>query len=172
MYTTDELGRPIYNADSVREALYAEDLDVIHTLEFEEQYDINKFNQFADELDIQQIHLYNAVNTSKLKYDNELSANWLMPEDYKSIDIAQYVLDRCNTNEERQRAGEELVAFADRNLFPLLQYMIYLVDTMRENGIVWGVGRGSSVASFVLYVLGVNKIDPIKYDLDWQEFLR
>ena len=54
----------------------------------------------------------------------------------------------------------------------LLRYMIYLVDFMRENGIVWGVGRGSSVASYVLYLIGVHKIDSIKFGLDWREFLR
>jgi DNA polymerase III alpha subunit len=50
--------------------------------------------------------------------------------------------------------------------------MCYLVDFMRENKIVWGVGRGSSVASYVLYLIGVHKIDSIQYDLDWTEFLR
>ena len=50
--------------------------------------------------------------------------------------------------------------------------MIYLVDYMRKNKIVWGVGRGSSVASYVLYLIGVNKIDSIKYKLECQEFLR
>jgi len=50
--------------------------------------------------------------------------------------------------------------------------MIYLVDFMRENEIVWGVGRGSSVASYVLYLIGVHRIDSIKFGLDWREFLR
>jgi len=54
----------------------------------------------------------------------------------------------------------------------LLRYMIYLVDFMREHTIVWGVGRGSSVASYVLYLIGVHKIDSIQYGLDWREFLR
>lgn len=54
----------------------------------------------------------------------------------------------------------------------LLRYMIYLVDYMRENKIVWGVGRGSSVASYVLYLIGIHKINSIHYDLDWKEFLR
>ena len=57
-------------------------------------------------------------------------------------------------------------------MYHLLRYMIYLVDFMRENNIVWGVGRGSSVASYVLYLIGVHRIDSIQYDLDWREFLR
>jgi DNA polymerase III alpha subunit len=54
----------------------------------------------------------------------------------------------------------------------LLFYLKYLVDAMRENKIVWGVGRGSSVASYVLYLIGVHRIDSIKYDLDIKEFLK
>jgi len=50
--------------------------------------------------------------------------------------------------------------------------MFYLVDFMRENKIVWGVGRGSSTASFVLYLIGIHKINPIQFQLDWREFLR
>ena len=68
--------------------------------------------------------------------------------------------------------NEELAEFERREMFDLLRYMIYLVDFMRENNIIWGVGRGSSVASYVLYLIGVHKIDSIKYNLDWREFLR
>jgi len=55
---------------------------------------------------------------------------------------------------------------------PLLKWMKYFVDTCRTNRVVWGVGRGSSVASYVLYLIGVHRIDSMKYNLDWQEFLR
>ena len=57
-------------------------------------------------------------------------------------------------------------------MIDLLCYLKYLVDTMREHNIVWGVGRGSSVASYCLYLLGVHKIDSIKYELDIREFLK
>jgi DNA polymerase III alpha subunit len=43
---------------------------------------------------------------------------------------------------------------------------------MRKHNIVWGVGRGSSVASYVLYLIGVHKINSMYYDLDIEEFLR
>ena len=62
--------------------------------------------------------------------------------------------------------------FQERNLFDLLRYLKYLVDTLRANHMIWGVGRGSSVASHVLYLLGVHRINSIFYDLDVQEFLR
>lgn len=99
-------------------------------------------------------------------------SNWHMPAEYRSMDIAAHVLGLCATPEQLQRAGQELLMFQERNLFDLLRYLKYLVDVMRENKIIWGVGRGSSVASYVLYLLGVHRIDSMFYDLDPAEFLR
>ena len=62
--------------------------------------------------------------------------------------------------------------YQKRDLFMLLQYMKYLVDLMRENNIVWGVGRGSSVSSFVLFLIGIHRINSLYYDLDIEEFLK
>ena len=112
------------------------------------------------------------VSLSVDEYDLMNQNNWLMPEEYKQIDIAQHVIDCCKTDAEIQRAGEELLMFQQRNLFNLLKYLRYLVDTMKSNDIIWGVGRGSSVASYVLYLLGVHRVDSMYYDLDPGEFLR
>jgi DNA polymerase III alpha subunit len=43
---------------------------------------------------------------------------------------------------------------------------------MTANRLIWGVGRGSSVASYVLYLLGVHRIDSMYYELNPEEFLR
>jgi DNA polymerase III alpha subunit len=43
---------------------------------------------------------------------------------------------------------------------------------MKERNIVWGVGRGSSVASYVLFLIGTHKVDSVKYELDFNEFLK
>ena len=97
---------------------------------------------------------------------------WHMPEEYLSLDIAQWVLDQCQTQEELQRVGQELLLYQERNLFDLLRQLKYVVDTWRTNNVVWGVGRGSSVASYVLYLIGVHRINSMYYDLDIEEFLR
>jgi DNA polymerase III alpha subunit len=106
------------------------------------------------------------------EFDKRLQSNWYMPDEYKNLDIAKWILDQCQTDSERQRVGEELLLYLDRNLFQLLQYLKYLVDTMKKHNIVWGVGRGSSVASYVLYLIGVHKINSLFYVLDIREFLR
>ena len=95
-----------------------------------------------------------------------------MPKEYYELDIAQNILDQCSTDEELQRAGQELILFQDREMFVLLKYLKYLVDTMRKNNIVWGVGRGSSVASFILFLLGIHKINSLYYDLSIEEFIK
>jgi len=115
---------------------------------------------------------YNKVDLSVAEFDNINQSNWLMPEEYKTMDIAQYVLDQCKGEAELQRAGEELLLFQERDMFVLLRYLKYLVDTMRANNIVWGVGRGSSVASFVLFLLGIHRINSLYYDLSIDEFLK
>lgn len=98
--------------------------------------------------------------------------HWHMPEEYKTLDIAEHVLSLCKTQEELQRCGAELMLFQERDLFDLLRYLKYLIDTMRTNQIIWGVGRGSSVSSYVLYLLGVHRINSMYYNLDIKEFLR
>jgi DNA polymerase III alpha subunit len=95
-----------------------------------------------------------------------------MSTEYQDLDIAELVIGLCDTPEKLQRVGQELLLYQERGLFDLLRYLKYLVDLMRENHVIWGVGRGSSVASYVLYLLGVHRIDSIYYDLDAAEFLR
>jgi len=108
------------------------------------------------------------------QFDITLQNNWFMPKSYKSIsfDIVEHLLSLCKTSAETNRVLEELELFVQYDMIELLCYLKYLVDTMRENNIVWGVGRGSSVASYCLYLLGVHKIDSIKFELDIKEFLK
>jgi len=125
-----------------------------------------------DLTDMPNIVQYDKPGLSVKEFDDKNQNNWHMPAQYKELDIAKYVLDLCKTDEELQRVGEELLLFQERDMFNLLRYMKYLVDTMRDNNIVWGVGRGSSVSSFVLYLIGINKINSLYYDLSIDEFLR
>lgn len=97
---------------------------------------------------------------------------WLMPEEYQNMDIAQWVLDQCQDQNQLQRAGQELLEYQTRDLMGMLCYLKYLTDTARSNNIVLGVGRGSSVASFVLYLIGVHRIDSLYHNLDFNEFMR
>ena len=145
---------------------------------------IDLYLAFGAELPNPTLQKYIPIDVDQKTFDDVCRSEWLMPKEYKAIDVDDWVLrklmkirkathtDQILYLKEWDRVYEELKAFDNRGMFNLLRYMIYLVDYMRENNIVWGVGRGSSVSSYVLYLIGVHKIDSIKYNLDWREFLR
>lgn len=129
----------------------------------------------VDKNQLDHIPLFDSSTDESLsveEFDAVNQRNWYMPDEYKTLDIAEHVLSLCTTDEQLQRVGKELLLYQQKNLFDLLRYLKYLVDTMKQNNVIWGVGRGSSVASYVLYLLGVHRVDSIYYDLDPEEFLR
>jgi len=133
---------------------------------------INLDQLFLSDENIPDIVEYVDSKSSVEEFDEHNQSQWQMPIEYFELDIAKWVLDQCKNEEELQRAGDELLKFHERNMFPLLQYLKYLVDTMRRNNIVWGVGRGSSVASYVLYLIGIHRINSLYYQLSVDEFLK
>ena len=100
------------------------------------------------------------------------TTNWFIPYEYKTMDIVDWLQQQCPTPEIRERVTEELRLFAKHDMIPVLKTMKYVVDTLRANNVVWGVGRGSSVASYVLFIIGVHKIDSVKYKLPINEFFK
>lgn len=99
------------------------------------------------------------------------SKKWFIPEDYYP-NLTEMLYSMCETDEQRDRVSRELELYIQHGMYDLLHVMKYIVDTLRENKVVWGVGRGSSVASYVLYLIGVHKIDSIKYKLPIEEFFK
>ena len=130
------------------------------------------FNPELNLTHIPNIIQYELSNLSVAEFDKKNRDEWFIPEEYKTFDIAKWLLDQCTHEEEMQRVGKELLLYQKRDMFILLQYMKYLVDTMRANNIVWGIGRGSSVSSFVLFLIGIHRINSLYYDLDIEEFLK
>lgn len=116
--------------------------------------------------------LDNKYDVTVEEYHINNTSTWFTPDRYKALDVLQYVLSLCVTQAEIERVQEEYKLFKERELDDVLRFFIYLVDYLRENNIVWGVGRGSSVASYILFLIGVHKIDSIRYSLDIKEFLK
>jgi DNA polymerase III alpha subunit len=131
-----------------------------------------KFNPVLELDTIPTLIQYVESSQTVEEFDSEKMNNWFFPKEYQNFDIAKFVLEQCKNDAELQRAGEELLMYQERDLFMLLRYLKYLVDTMRKHKIVWGVGRGSSVSSFVLYLIGVHRINSLYYDLQISEFLK
>jgi DNA polymerase III alpha subunit len=104
--------------------------------------------------------------------DRDWYSNWLTPREYQEINVLDYCLSRCRTDEQRQRVNMELDMMTQRNMLPILRHLIYCTDVWRQNGVVWGVGRGSSVCSFVLFLIGITRINPLEHGLDISEWLK
>lgn len=134
--------------------------------------------KFDDQID------YETPADSSDKYNYKNADNWWMPEEYKTLDIEQWLYTRVSeelqiapsdfvyNSEKWMRVEQELEEFKKRDMLPMLQFLVYMVDQLKHNNILWGVGRGSSVSSYILYLIGVHKIDSVKYNLDYKEFLR
>lgn len=132
--------------------------------------DIELYNRTDRYLDTN----YGVLNTAsdEVYKDANWFSYWVTPAPYNEIDVETEILNRCSSEAEFHRAKEELELFNQRNMYPVLQHLLYLVDHWRANGILWGVGRGSSVSSLVLYLIGINRINPLDFDLNIEEFLK
>ena len=165
----DNLGRVVFEADTLFDMLLdGKDLAGILC---EDTEDTRKYNQFSQN---GKLRIYSDDEQSKTieDFDKTASSEWFTPSEYKSINIIEWLINRCETDEEQIRVAEELILYEERNLYPLLKHLIFLVDHFRKNDVVWGVGRGSSVSSYVLYLIGTHKVNSIKYGLNIKEFLR
>jgi DNA polymerase III alpha subunit len=169
----DNLGIPIYSTSDIVDLIYQGKSEVLNNILVEPDKEIDLYNQSALDQGYAQLNQYQPTNLTIDEFDSTLQQDWLMPEEYKNLDIKSWVISQAPPwDPESSRVNEELAAFEERNMLNLLRWLKYFVDTCRANGVVWGVGRGSSVASYVLYLIGVHRVDSIKYNLDWREFLR
>jgi len=171
---TDSLGIPRFSNRDLVDMIYSGHIDKCHVVLCDNSVDVDKFNNYANENGLPSLTKYIPLDVEEKTFDGVCQGEWFMPEEYKTLDVDAFLLGKIGgkLTKEWGRCLEELEAFRERDMEDLLRYMIYLVDFMRENNIVWGVGRGSSVASYVLYLIGVHRINSIQYDLDWREFLR
>lgn len=154
--------------------LYSSQLSSLSKINVTNQLLINQFNTAvdlnADQID--QMKLYIEPSCSIDEFDQLNQAHWFIPNNYKDFNIAEWLLAQCKTDTETNRVITELELYVQHNMVDVLVCIKYLVDYMREHNIVWGLGRGSSVASYCLYLIGIHKVDSIKYQLDIKEFLK
>ena len=167
----DQYGQTYTNSQELCDLLYKNPGLDISLFQVEDSIEYNRsVAELHAELDL--LDSYHNINMSVEEFDRVLQTNWRMPQEYRELDIAEYILSLCQKEHELQRVGQELLLYQERDLFDLLRYLKYLVDTLRKNNVVWGVGRGSSVASYVLFLIGVHKINSLYYNLDIEEFLK
>ena len=169
-------GEPIFSSADLITEVYRGNLDKLYLAKADpDDREYQSYIQFLDKNTLDDWPLpepFIVSDTNIKQFDQNNQNNWFMPREYAEFDILGYIYSLCRTEEETDRVLKELELFVKHDMIDVLRFLKYLVDTMRENKVLWGVGRGSSVASYCLYLLGVHKIDSLKYDLDIREFLK
>lgn len=169
----NKFGAVFLDPEELFEALYSGKIKNFENIYIDKQ-NVDEFNQAVKENkdSFSLLKHYQEPEESLEFFDEANQCDWFMPEDAVHHNLIEMLYGMCETDEQRDRVSKELELFIQHGMLDLLFYLKYLVDTMRENNIVWGVGRGSSVASYVLFLIGIHKIDSIKYNLDIKEFLK
>jgi DNA polymerase III alpha subunit len=132
---------------------------------------INIYNEWCQTFDLDQF-IDAKIENNTDTYVEDCLRKWNMPDNYMNINIHEWLMKQCTTAQQRDRVYTELLEYEKRGMIIVLKFLLYLVDTCEKHDIVLGVGRGSSVASYCLYLLGIHCVDSIKYKLDIKEFLK
>lgn len=112
----------------------------------------------------------------------KLDHSWKIPDEYKELDIYGIIAEKLESYlvyipEAKHdiyfdRVSFELRYFEDVDAIEFIQAIIFVIDTFTKNNIFWGVGRGSSCASLCFFLIGLHKVDPIKYDIPTTDFFK
>lgn len=171
---TDNVGRVVLDTNDCIELLYNDKFK--DNLLIDIDSDVDLYNKYTYIMNVGYPLLEQVSEIDNIgEFDKLNQEIWFMPDKYKKLDIVDYLMEKARKKTHTLhylRTEAELGVYEKRGLFSLLRFLVYLVDTMKESNIVWGVGRGSSVASYVLFLIGTHKVDSVKYELDFNEFLK
>lgn len=110
-----------------------------------------------------------------------LEYGWNIPPRYRTMDVEAFIIDKlvevagslgdAQFDKRAARVSTELKLYKQYDLYDVLRTLIYIINTLTTNNVVWGIGRGSSVSSYVLFLIGTHDVDSVLYDLDITDFL-
>ena len=165
-------GQAILSSDKLRELLL-QGKNIGH-LNVVQDEDIQLYEKYQDIL-LRQKTIFLDAPAEDLSFDDfhlQKADEWIFPLEYQQIDVLTFLLDKCKTQQEIDRVNEEYLLYLERDLVMLLRLFIFLVDYMRKNKYIWGVGRGSSVSSYILYLIGIHRVNSLKYGFDIKDYLK
>ena len=137
---------------------------------------MNNFDNYFSNL---KLPLY-GVRLPEFNIESRLKKQYGLKEDSSNYDFLMQV---CRTNFKKLKiAKEDFPKYSERVKYELetikelgfLDYILLVwtvINYCNENSIPVGLGRGSAAGSLILYLLGVTKVDPIKYELFFERFI-
>lgn len=169
----DEYGRVVFDENSLLELFYKDQAQSSDILA-DNIPAIRKYNEWCKTFDAleKQFEIVEPLEISPEEFHTQRQNEWLIPPEYAQLDVESWLFDKAKTDPERRRVSMELSMFKERGMVDALRLFIYVTDTLRKANVWWGVGRGSSVASYCLFLIGVHKVNSLRFDLDIKEFLK
>jgi DNA polymerase-3 subunit alpha len=110
------------------------------------------------------------VEENKTNIDNLSFLKSLCFEGYEKKLLSREV-DPAKAEEYTERTKHELDTLDDLGFVDYVLLVWDVINFCSKNDIPVGLGRGSAAGSLVLYLIGVTKIDPIKYSLFFERFI-
>jgi len=178
--TVDEYGQVSFETSEIIQKIYSQEWQtVVGSVNSIDE--INKWNSHCNHFELDPVQPLQQLDQDPIGYHQQLSLLWNMPSEYLEFDPIEFFSTEL---EKRSISTPEYVDYllgeikAWENVMPqqnsllLWKFLNYLITTCKQQDIVTGVGRGSSVSSLILYLLGVHAVDPVKYKLNYEEFLR
>jgi len=120
------------------------------------------------------------VRLPEFNIESRLKKQYGLKEESSNYDFLMQV---CRSNFKKLNiAKEDFPKYSERVKYELetikelgfLDYILLVwtvINYCNENSIPLGLGRGSAAGSLILYLLGVTKVDPIKYELFFERFI-
>lgn len=168
----DQNGVVTYDLDGVIESFLTGEYNkevLLSNNKITDEFNKNlKFNSLNDEYKKNKLKEYKFDDSGEFDKNHQI---WIIPEEYLVMDIETYIIELADTMEELDRIKQELEIFKKHDYLNVLRAMKYISDTLISKDITYGVGRGSSVASYILFKLKIHRIDCLKYQIPFEEFL-
>jgi len=140
-------------------------------------YNMNFEDKFS-QVDIP-IH---GVRLPEFVVDKEYRQQYSLKDDSTNYEFLRALCLEGFFNLKLEKNSEEYKKYAERVKYELeifkdlgfVDYVLLVWDVINycnTNGIPTGLGRGSAAGSLVLYLIGVTKIDPVRYELYFERFV-
>lgn len=164
----DEYGRTVEDEQSLIELFYQGITEITAS-----GPEVDRFNSFCDVFDMldSKISGVDQISETPEEFHAERQRDWIVPEEFMNFDIVGFLRNAASTEAALDRVNFELEVFEALDMLDSLRAIRYVVHTLDEHNVVRGVGRGSSVSSYCLFLLGVHMVDSLNYGLDFAEFL-
>jgi len=112
-------------------------------------------------LPVPKINEIDSSLSPKKQFSTLVYSKW---EQFKKINEFQIDEYQC-------RLKKEVDLIIEKKFAPYFLIVYELVSWCNSNKIMIGPGRGSAGGSLVAYILGITKVDPIKYNLLFERFI-